>query len=926
MLAGILLMAPAIYAAPLQETVRLSERGEWQEFEIARDEVHRGRASQRLQAALRSVAEVRAAATGGDLVLYPKGGPRNETTRRYATRQVAVQLAPGVDIAPIAFRAQGRVVRALGKTQRWFLLETSVDPGSALEAAETLRRLPGVLAVEPQLARQRERRVTIPNDPLFPQQWHLRNTGQGGGATGIDVNVVNVWDNFRGAGVTVAIVDDGLEHSHPDLAPNYDPALSFDFNFRDPDPQPPKFNFDDHGTACAGLVAARGFNSRGIVGVAFEAKLSGLRLISRPTTDADEAEAFGFRNDAIAIKSNSWGPTDNARLLEGAGPLSIMAFQEAVLDGRGGLGTIFVWAGGNGGKVGDNSNYDGYANRPEALTIGAIGNNGLLADYSEQGANLLAVAPSSGGTLDVVTTDRKGEDGFNFSGNRSDPVSDHDYTGEFGGTSAAAPIAAGVIALILEANPQLGWRDVREILIRTAKKVNATDPGWADNGAGFHFNHKFGAGLIDAGAAVALAQTWENLGARIFAVREERYGAEIIPDNNAAGVAHTFTFNENALRVEHVSVTVDIRHRRRGQVRIEIESPSGMKSILAPGRARDIGKNLRDWTFTSVRHWGEMAAGDWKVRVIDQTNKVVGTLVSLKVELSGSELPLPLAAAGATLTAEEIADGDFQAGETVTAEFALKNTTGAPIIGVVATLLADGGVLNPSAVQTFGTIAPGATVSRPFTFTVGARPGETFRAMLAVTSDAGTQGHAIFKLLAGRRPAAPLRFVRNGLIAIPATGTAGNASAYPGVITIHPFGLPPGAVPVVTKVSVTLRGFSHGRSEDVDALLVHASSGRRVMLISDAGAGVVSNLNLTFDDDATRVLGNTTLTSGTFRPKNLGSKLDPFPGAPRAPYGSSLSVFNGLIATDQWLLYIRDDQAGAIGTISGWELTIDYAY
>jgi subtilisin family serine protease len=199
-----------------------------------------------------------------------------------------------------------------------------------------------VIEVEPQLARQQQRRA-IPNDPFFSGQWHLNNTGQGGGEPAIDVNVLNVWNNYRGAGVVIGIVDDGLEKSHPDLAPNYSAALSYDFNFNDPNPEPPPFSFDDHGTACAGVAGARGNNGIGVSGAAFQATLSGLRLISRPSSDADEAEAFHFQDQAIDIKSNSWGPSDNGKTLDRPGPLTRAAFEDAVATGRGGLGTIIVW-------------------------------------------------------------------------------------------------------------------------------------------------------------------------------------------------------------------------------------------------------------------------------------------------------------------------------------------------------------------------------------------------------------------------------------------------------------------------------------------------------------------------------------------------------------------------------------------------------
>jgi subtilisin family serine protease/subtilisin-like proprotein convertase family protein len=924
--AVVLLAATALRGGPLKENYRFSERGQMQEFTVSHDEVHRGGALERFHAALRSVAEVRAAAGKGDLILYPKTGPRDASTRRYVTRQVAVRLAAGFDIGPVATFSHTTLVRSMGKTQRWYVLDTGPAPGSALEAAEDIRRFPGVLAVEPQLARQQVRRSTIPTDPLFGRQWHLRNTGQSGGLAGIDIDVVDVWDRFRGNGVTIGIVDDGLEHSHPDLSQNYSAALSYDFNFHDADPEPPRFDFDDHGTACAGVAAARGFNSRGVVGAAFEATIAGLRLISLPTSDAQEADAFVFRNDAIFIKSNSWGPTDNAKILAGAGPLARAALEDAVADGRNGHGTIFVWACGNGGEVGDNANYDGYANQPQALAVGALTNTGQLASYSEQGANVVIVAPSSGGTLDITTVDRKGDDGYNFNGNTFDPVGDRDYTGEFGGTSSSAPLVAGAMALILQANPQLGWRDVREILIRTARKVVPSDPDWVNNGAGFHFNHKFGAGLIDVKAAVALAETWQNLGPRISASREVKLGAQIIPDNNPAGVVNTFTFSESELRVEHASVTVDIRHSRRGQVRIELESPAGTKSVLAPGRTRDIGKNFMSWTFTSVHHWGENAAGTWKVRVIDTAAKTVGTIVSLKVDLAGSSFPLPIIPDGAILVTEENTDKSYNPGELVTVNFGLKNMTANPIDNVVATLGEEGGVLSPSGPQNYGSLAPGQTVSRPFTFTVGVWIGENMRPALALTGSVDKLGRALFKLPVGRHPPQPLRFVSNSVITIPGTGTSGPASQYPSFFTLYPFGLPRGTVPIVTKVTATLHGFTHGRSEDVDVVLVAASSGQSVTLMSDAGMGPVHNIDLTFDDDAAQAVSSGPLTSGTYRPKNLGARIDPMPGGPRPPFGTTLSVFDGLVPLDQWLLYIRDDQANGVGVLAGWELTIDYAY
>ncbi|HEY3789663.1 MAG TPA: S8 family serine peptidase, partial [Urbifossiella sp.] len=429
---------------------------------------------------------------GGDLVLFEKGKPRSESTRRLLTRRIAVQLAAGQDATAIARAVGAESANPAPFAPNWYIFQSAAEPGSALEVTQKLKRQAGVVSVEPMLARQQTKRL-IPSDPFFGNQWHLLNAGQVGGPSGIDINVTSVWNTYRGDGMNIGIVDDGLEHTHPDLAPNYQASLSYDFNYDSPDPQPAAFDGDDHGTACAGLAAAAGNNGIGVTGVAFNAGLAGIRLIALPDTDEQEAEAFALHDDIIAVKSNSWGPADDGKTLAGPGPLAIAGFENAVQTGRNGRGTIFTWAGGNGALNGDASTFDGYASSREVIAVGAITNSGVNSPYSEPGTNLICVAPSSGGRKDlaITTVDRAGEDGYNFDGFAD--LSDPDYTDTFGGTSAASPQAAGVIALMLQANPNLGWRDVQEILLRSARQIdlgndNGVSEGWITNSAGFHFN------------------------------------------------------------------------------------------------------------------------------------------------------------------------------------------------------------------------------------------------------------------------------------------------------------------------------------------------------------------------------------------------------------------------------------------------------
>lgn len=302
-------------------------------------------------------------------------------------------------------------------------------------------------------------------------------------------------------------------------------------------------------------------------------------------------------------------------------------------NGRGGKGSIFVFAGGNGGASDDQCNFDGYTNSIYSMTISAVDREGLHPYYSEMCAANIATGWSSGSGDHIHTTD-VAWNGVNR------------CTSSHGGTSAAAPLVAGVIALALEVRPDLTWRDMQHVAVHSAVMINPEDPDWQKTQAGRHFNHKFGYGLIDAHAFVEEAkrhqlvkpQAWMT-GRNVTIPKDESLLSE-------GGVKSTFviteemTKNANLESVEHVTVRVWITHERRGDVNIELTSPHGTKSVLArPRRYDDATTGFPGWGFMTLKHWDESPIGEWTMEVFDKAHpKKTGNFWAWSMTLWGQSI------------------------------------------------------------------------------------------------------------------------------------------------------------------------------------------------------------------------------------------------------------------------------------------------
>lgn len=498
-----------------------------------------------------------------------------------------------------------------------------------------------------QIATEQVRFWFVPDDPYFHAdtpsagwagQWHLVNEH----VAGLDASVAGAWArDITGAGVIIGIVDDCVEAAHPDLAPNFNAANSWDFGQNDGDPSPVDLS-DKHGISVAGVAAAAGGNGTGVTGVAPEASIAGLRIDFPNQTrqmfiDATLYNSSGA-NTSIKVKNHSYGYTS---------PYVYTQNERAALATSAAAGTIHVFAAGNEfGTSAQDTNKMQTQNSPDCITVAAMGSDGTAAYYSNFGACVFVTAPSSGssGLLRVTTTDRTGSAGYNTGS--GDTFPDTSYTSLFGGTSSASPLVAGIMALGKQVQPALDVRFAKHLLARTSRVVDPTDNslqsdgGWRTNAAGFTFNQNYGFGLVDADAFTAEAVKYTGVTPLITESTGMTAVGVVIPDEDATGVTRTFSMSES-VSLEEVLVSLNITHGYRGDLEAYLTSPSGYTSRLM---VRSTSDNLDSiyWTYTTNAFWGEDPLGLWSLNVRDIFANDVGTWNSYSVTTyMGTLVPEP---------------------------------------------------------------------------------------------------------------------------------------------------------------------------------------------------------------------------------------------------------------------------------------------
>ena len=546
--------------------------------------------------------------------------------------------------------------------------------------------------------------IVVSGNPLKSQQWHLKNSGQkafAGLAGTVDQDIhldQTIRDGILGKNIKIAISDSGVYEAHRGLAPNIvasgsknylnDFAVTKSWSGNStPSTAKPE---DAHGTAVAGLAAERGWTDIGGRGVAPLASLSGFLFIQAQS----QLSAKGYLTTGLYdnfdgnfdVFNYSWG---DAQCYLGEYDDS---YGQKLLTGvtnlRGGRGAIYVMAAGNDfyGSLKDcyanaTGNYLGNANNselastPYTILVGAVNADGVSSSYSSPGANVWVSAPGGEYGLNTTTstfqeyimpalisTDFVGctlglktfTAAFTPFNKGADPNTTCEHTSSMNGTSGATPIVSGTAALMLSANPNLTWRDVKHILAVTADKVepNAAasahpiqgsglaghvyQQGWVTNAAGINFHNWYGFGRVNVDRAVTMAKTYVSaLGT--YKTTGYKYDSGLInvvaPAASATGITRTLNVTEN-WSIESVQVKLSEKSCT-GNVGVELTSPAGTKSILLNINNGLLESSTTNHVLLSNAFYGENSAGVWSLKLISGAATCTPTLVQWQLNVSG---------------------------------------------------------------------------------------------------------------------------------------------------------------------------------------------------------------------------------------------------------------------------------------------------
>ncbi|MGA1263561.1 MAG: S8 family serine peptidase [Prochlorothrix sp.] len=591
----------------------------------------------------------------------------------YLRDEITVQFGPGVEadrrIEIIA--TWGLVERSAlrGLEQAFRYQVTAAAPVNPLKIANALMTLPEVLLAEPNVV-VRQQSHYRPTDDRYRQQWYLYNDGGTDTSPLAHIDIEKAWDLTRGdRSIVVAITDDSVDINHPDFQGLGKVVAPRDLRGQDFLPLP-EGEQDNHGTAVAGVAVAEE-NGSGVVGVAPGCALMPIRTTGFLDDESVEEMFHWAVDQGAAVICCSWGASA-VRF-----PLSLRqraALTYAATQGRGGKGCVIVFAAGNcnrplNGAIvernwpqevlsGPTQWLNGFGTHPDVITVSACTSLAQKALYSNWGAEVFICAPSNNGNpiiylqpmgmvrtapevtarlrgRGVVTTDRTGEEGY----------SSGDFTAGFGGTSSAAPVVAGVVALMLSVNPQLTVAQVKAILRESADKIvdaNADLQLGLRYGTYEHSGHSywFGYGKVNAYRAVQLAQERAPaaiVGNRqIHLLQDQPLPLPDRPNADAPPFISRLTVTD-AGKIATIAVEINLEHGFLGDLEVMLVPPEGDGILLQP---RILGRKTQlQTTYTQEstpilqRLRGRSALGLWQLQIFDRALGASGTLKSWQLTL-----------------------------------------------------------------------------------------------------------------------------------------------------------------------------------------------------------------------------------------------------------------------------------------------------
>ncbi|OOS06576.1 hcalcium-binding protein [[Haemophilus] felis] len=468
----------------------------------------------------------------------------------------------------------------------------------------------------------------LPSDPDIIRQYYLETD-----------NILPVWEHYTGKNIRIgqfepsgpfSVAEEVADYRHPELRHQMDKQWLHDYEYKR---QEEDKVFSKHATEVAGIMVAER-NGEGGVGIAYNAKVAS-HWVGADVTSLNKMKHYDVAN-------HSWGHKQNfVQQINFSDKTKTIfdIYKPALTEGRNGLGTVIVNSAGNERQEGGNTNYSELTNVRYGIAVASAQQNSAfktsIAPYSNQGASILVTAHGS-------NTYSSSREIVNENGSTLGEEYAHNN-----GTSFSAPVVSGIVALMLEANPYLGYRDVQEILALTATTKNITDSQWQRNGAknwngtGMYVSHDYGYGVVDAQVAVRLAQDWHTQHTYDNEVKlEDIYKSgninQAIEDNN--GRQYSVDVGNMPLQIENVSVKVNLTHARASDLIIKLISPSGTESILmnrpgknpneenAHGDTTFGTSNTLDYRFTTALLKGEDPNGKWKLQVFDVATGETGTL------------------------------------------------------------------------------------------------------------------------------------------------------------------------------------------------------------------------------------------------------------------------------------------------------------